>query len=67
MDFMNGKQLSVKEAAAMLGVKRDSVRRAIRKKRLRAWKLDTGGKGRHETWVIPQSSLEEYVRRNSNF
>lgn len=68
MDSLVGKQLSVKEAAAMAGCERDSILRAIHNKKLRAWKLDTGcGRGRHETWRIDLNDLIRWMRRNANW
>ena len=62
------KMYSVKEAAAVLGVSPDSVRRYIRRGEIRAWKLPSPGhrrKRRYECWRIPESELLRFMKRNA--
>ena len=66
MQSLIGKQLSVYDAAAVLNVGRDSILRAIRNKKLKAWQLDTGEARANETWRIPGEELLDYMERNSN-
>ncbi len=66
MNSLIGKQLSVYDAAAVLNVGRDSILRAIRNKKLKAWKLDTGCNKTNETWRIAGEDLLDYMQRNSN-
>jgi excisionase family DNA binding protein len=66
MNTLIGKQLSVFDAAAVLNVGRDSVVRAIRNKKLKAWKLDTGCGRKNISWRIRGEDLIEYMDRNSN-
>ena len=67
MQSLIGKQLSVYDAAAVLNVGRDSVVRAIKNKKLKAWKLETGcGRKGNTKWRISGEDLLDYIRRNSN-
>lgn len=66
MNSLVGKQLSVYDAAAVLNVGRDSVKRAIENGKLKAWKLDTGCGRKNITWRISGEELLDYMRRNSN-
>lgn len=66
MHSLIGKQLSVYDAAAVMNVGRDSVLRAIRNKKLKAWQLDTGEAKQNETWRIDGEELLDYMERNSN-
>jgi excisionase family DNA binding protein len=66
MQSLIGKQLSVYDAAAVMNCGRDSVIRAIRNKKLKAWQLDTGEARENETWRIDGEDLLEYMKQNSN-
>lgn len=58
----NEKMYSVKEAAWVLAVGRDTVVRMIRNGHLRAVTLPRcGGKGRNQTYRIPESSLVRLI------
>ena len=63
------KQYSVKEAAAILGVSPDTVRRLIRKGCLKAWKLPRSENRRKrcfEVWRVSELELRRFMRMNEN-
>jgi len=62
----DGMQLTVPDAAAVANCGRDSILRAIRNKKLKAWKLDTGCNRTNESWRIRGEDLEDWMKRNSN-
>lgn len=59
------KMLSIKEAAGVLGVGRDSVGRLIKRGGLRGVRYPRmGGCGKNVTIRIPESELERFQRDN---
>ena len=59
------KMLSIKEAAAVLGVARDSVSRLIKNGGLQGTRYPRmGGCGKNATIRIPESELERFQRDN---
>jgi excisionase family DNA binding protein len=68
LERLIGMQLSVPDVAAVLNAHRCSVERAIRNKKLKAWKLDTGcNPGGSTTWRVRGEDLIEYMDQNSNW
>jgi excisionase family DNA binding protein len=64
------KWYSVKEAAHLLSVGVDSVRRWIARKKLQAFRLPGNESRRHrkyECWRIAESELARFMRVNMNF
>jgi excisionase family DNA binding protein len=62
-----GKMYAIKEAAAILGVGRDTVVRLIRSGQLKCVELPrTGGRGRNKKRLIPERELDRFVREHSS-
>ncbi len=64
------KWYSVKEAAHLMSVSVDTVRRWIQRKLLRAFRLPVRGTRRkriYECWRIAESEIARFMRMNMNF
>ena len=66
MQDLNGKQLTVFDAAAVLNCSRDSVARAIKTGKLKAWRLNTGCGRSNTPWRIAGEDLLRFMEENSN-
>ncbi len=64
------RQYVVKEAAAILTCSTSHVLRLIGRKELEAWKYPQrkpfGRKRQYESWRIPESALQKFMKRNRN-
>jgi excisionase family DNA binding protein len=62
-----GKMYSIKEAAAMLWVGRDSVVRLILRGKLKCVEFpQMGGRGKNKKRMIPEAELDRFFRDNCN-
>jgi excisionase family DNA binding protein len=62
-----GKLYSIKEAAPLLGVERDSVSRLIRRGKLKCVELpQMGGRGKNKKRLIPEAEIDRFLRENFN-
>lgn len=53
------------EAAELLGLNEQTVRRYLRQQRIRAVKLQASPRQRNAPWRIPESALVEFLERSA--